>query len=144
LLSPRKVAELKWNRTINTAGRIGHNIPCDMYIEHLNRTVENLGSNINKQQCLEMIGKCLGTVKHICTRFENGADVHENKDYHTVPSFTKDLKLVIGTLLDNQVFKHEQSQPLMITSYKKAPMFWSINWESLLSWVKDKIIDLDI
>ena len=25
-LSPRKVAELKWNRTINTHGRIGHNM----------------------------------------------------------------------------------------------------------------------
>jgi len=30
LMSPRQVAELKWARTVNTVGRIGHNIPCDL------------------------------------------------------------------------------------------------------------------
>ena len=28
ILSTRQVAELKWGRTVNTVGRVGHNIPC--------------------------------------------------------------------------------------------------------------------
>ena len=64
-------------------------------MEHLNRIakqmMENLGSNINKPQCVQLIGKSLGVVKNICYRFQKEADVHENKDYHTIPSFKKDL-----------------------------------------------------
>ena len=37
ILSPRKLAELKWSRTINTHGKPGHNVPCDLHMEHLNR-----------------------------------------------------------------------------------------------------------
>jgi len=41
---------LPWGRTVNTVGRPGHNIACDLHMEHLNRRLksmmENLGSNI--------------------------------------------------------------------------------------------------
>jgi len=36
ILSPRKLCELKWNRTVNTHGKPGHNVPCDLHMEHLN------------------------------------------------------------------------------------------------------------
>ena len=84
--------------------------------------MENLGSNINRKQCREIVGKSLGTVKHICAIFEKEADVHENKEYHTIPSFPKDLKSVTAALIANQVFECERSQALMITSYRKLPV----------------------
>ena len=50
LLSPRQSLQLKWSRTINTHGLPGKNIPCDLYMEHLNResksALSGLGSNI--------------------------------------------------------------------------------------------------
>ena len=56
LLPPRQVAELKWERTVNTVGRTGHNVPCDLHMEHLNRLLkfmmENLGSKM-KPQCIK-------------------------------------------------------------------------------------------
>ena len=59
MLSPRKVAEIKWNRTVNTVGREGHDIPCDLHMEHLNRRLKlmmsTLGSNISKPQCIKDI-----------------------------------------------------------------------------------------
>ena len=49
LLSPRKVSELKWSRTVNTSGTKGKNILVDLHMEHLNRRLKimlrNLGSN---------------------------------------------------------------------------------------------------
>jgi len=72
LFSPRKVAELKWNRTINTVGRIGHNIPNDLHMEHLNRIMkcmmENLGSNINKKQCMEIVGNSEAYIPYLRRR----------------------------------------------------------------------------
>ena len=50
VLSPRKLSELKWSRTINTHGKAGHNVPCDLHMEHLNRRlkrcIRSAGSNI--------------------------------------------------------------------------------------------------
>ena len=36
LFSDRQVAQLKWSRCINTKGSRGHNVPCDLHLEHLN------------------------------------------------------------------------------------------------------------
>ena len=38
--SERKKAQLLWSRCINTRGYPGTNIPCDLYMEHLNRRLK--------------------------------------------------------------------------------------------------------
>lgn len=38
--SPRVAAQLLWNRVVNTKGKEGHNIPVDLHMEHLYRTVK--------------------------------------------------------------------------------------------------------
>jgi len=37
LLSQHKAAQVKWSRFVNTRGKHGYNIPCDLHLEHLNR-----------------------------------------------------------------------------------------------------------
>ena len=65
--------------------------------------MENLDSNINKPQCVKLIGKALGVVQNVCNRFEKEADVHENKDCHTISSFKKDsLSTVTQLVTDNE------------------------------------------
>ncbi len=48
-LPPRLAHQLKWSRFINSHGLPGHNISCDLHMEHLNRVaktaIERLGSN---------------------------------------------------------------------------------------------------
>ena len=46
VLSPRKVAELKWSRSINTQGRIGKNVPVDLHMEHLNQKLKMMMRNM--------------------------------------------------------------------------------------------------
>ena len=36
LLSDRQANQLTWSRFVNTRGRRGCNIPCDLHLEHLN------------------------------------------------------------------------------------------------------------
>ena len=49
--SEQKVTELRWSCAVNTHGWKGHNIPCDLHLEHLNCRLKcmigNLGSNTN-------------------------------------------------------------------------------------------------
>ena len=143
LMSPRQVAELKWARTVNTVGRIGHNIPCDLHMEHLNRRLkfmmENLGSNI-KPQCVQSVGRTLGVINKLCSRFEDEAGAYKNKDYHTFPAFKKDMAMIVCQLVSDNVFSEASQQKLI--SYKKSPLFQSFDWESVTEWLKEKIINL--
>ena len=77
LLSPRMAAQLAWSRTVNTHGRPGKNISCDLHLEHLNREVKNafggLSSNITEQSVkrisrsikgLSSVTRCFDNVNH--------------------------------------------------------------------------------
>ena len=72
LLSPRKAAQLKWSRCINTTGQVGANIPCDLHLEHLNRRLKgilrNLGSNITSKSIVKA-GQTVATVHRVCQVF---------------------------------------------------------------------------
>ena len=50
ILSERQKMELLWSRCINTRGYAGANIPCDLFMEHVNRRLKGvlhgMGSNI--------------------------------------------------------------------------------------------------
>lgn len=144
ICSPRQIAELKWGRTVNTVGRIGHNIPCDLHMEHLNRRLkfmmENLGSNI-KPQCVQTVGCTLGIISKLCSHFEDEADAMKNKSFHTFPSFKKDLAMIVSQLVSDNVLGETTTQKF--SSYTKTPLFQTFDWETITTWLKEKIINLD-
>ena len=51
IFSERKKAQLLWSQCVNTRGYQGRNIPCDLFMEHLNRRLKSIlrgmGANIN-------------------------------------------------------------------------------------------------
>ena len=65
LLSPRLAEQLLWSRFINTHGRPGQNIPCDLHLEHLNQALKTaiciLGARVIPH-AVERAGKCIGEV----------------------------------------------------------------------------------
>ena len=95
ILSERKVTELKWSRTVNTTGRPGCNIPCDLHMEHLNRRLTcmlgNIAPNTNSQ-AIERVANSLDVVNNVCKNFEE-VDARVNKPYHSYPTFSIDLKI---------------------------------------------------
>ena len=107
LLSPRKAAQLKWSRCINTTGQRGANIPCDLHLEHLNRRLKgilrNLGSNINPKSIIKA-GQMVATVYRVCRTFESTTTGKLNQTHHPYPSFCKDLNLVLDVLHKELVF----------------------------------------
>ena len=83
--------------------------------------------------------KRLGVVAEICTRFEQEAEIHDNKDFHIFYSFKKDLTTIVEKL--HNLF--DNSNPKILILYKKSPIVQSINLNKLTTWVVEKIINLN-
>ena len=142
LLSPRQVSEIKWNRTINTTGRKGKNIPVDLHLEHLNRRLkimmQNLGSNITPTTVARS-AKALGIIEQVCSQFSQDIGV-EVKDFHTIPSVKEDLLRIQQQLIDIEVFKVKLDR--QHSAYPKhKPCMQSINWEKIHEWIKERVVN---
>jgi len=144
-LSERKATELKWSRTVNTTGRVGCNIPCDLHMEHLNRRLKyligNLGPNANPK-AIERAAKSLGVVHQVCRQFEEQAGATINKPYASYPSFQKDFNKIVELLDKEQMFCVRNGRSLK--TYKESPLMSSFNWKNVGEWVKSKLIKVKI
>ena len=145
ILSPRKLCELKWSRTVNTHGKAGHNVPCDLHMEHLNRRLKNCirsaGSNVYPM-AIQRIAKSLGPVSHVCSQFEKELSFSENKDYHTFPSFKKDLNSIIQVLRAEEVLSDTNNR--CHSSYNRTPLLHGINWNKITEWLKEKLCNTNM
>ena len=134
LLSERKVTELKCSRKINATGQKGHNIACDLHMEHLNcqlkRMMANVGSN-KLQQPFLCIAKYFGIVSQICSNFISKSDITVSKPHHTYPSFNKDLDAILKELQSEGIFSVEDKQKL--TTFKRQPILQSVRGKMLKS-----------
>ena len=101
LFSPRQAHQLIWGRFINVHGRPGHNIPSDLFMEHLNRickmAVQGLGAN-KTANALQRVSKAVGILDEVMKKYDEDNAVREKLGKHTTSSYTKDMNLIINTL----------------------------------------------
>lgn len=73
ILPPMLAEQLKWSWFINTHGSAGHNISCDLHMEHLNKlakvAVEGLGAN-KTEKAIQRVGKAIGTMAGMIDTFD--------------------------------------------------------------------------
>lgn len=84
--------ELTWCRFVNIRGKARANIPVDLFMEHLNRTLKDylLGLGQNR-----LLSKQASLFKISCTL----CDLHPESIYHTCQKYGKDLQLVVDELV---------------------------------------------
>ena len=108
LFSPRMVAQLKWSRTINTVGRPGKNISCDLHMEHLNRlckgSMGGLGANISDRAVVR-VGKCLGPLSTIIDSFDEENGLPRESGSHAKKSTKQDCEKMLARLLEMKLFQ---------------------------------------
>ena len=125
VLSERKTGQLLWSRCINTQGRIGCNIPCDLHQEHLNRRLKtvlrSLGANITPKAVVHA-GKSLATVHKICLQFEiqTTSSTSTISGVHNIPSFEKDLKKVLALLIEENVMEPVSTRSHQSFTFKEG------------------------
>ena len=99
--STRLAEQVKWCRFINTQGLPGHNISCDLDLEHLNRVakiaIDGLGSN-KTDKAIQRIGRAVGTVMDTLINFDSINEVCHESGAHSTRSNKPDLKKVINEL----------------------------------------------
>jgi L1 cell adhesion molecule like protein len=108
ILPPHLAEQLKWSRCVNTHGLPGHNISCNLHMEHLNRVakvaIEGLGHNKSKK-AIERVGKAIGTITSSLDKFDSTNNVPAESGHHSTRSSYKDLLKVVNQLVKSKVFK---------------------------------------
>lgn len=140
--SPRMAAQLKWGRTVNTHGRPGKNVPCDLHMEHLNRVlkgaISGLGSNISDKAVLRM-GKCLGQMDRITNHFDDVNCLPSESGKHARKSEKEDCNKILQVLNEMRVFhltpgrKHANFPRFEANAAKK------LSCEDLKKWMKEQV-----
>ena len=95
LILPERLAEqLKWSRFINTHGHAGHNISCDLHMEHLNKiikvAVQGLGAN-KTEKAIQRVGRGIGTMADTMDTFVAVNNVPSMSRAHSNKSSEKNL-----------------------------------------------------
>lgn len=69
---------------VNTRGGKGKNVPVDLAMEHLNRTVKSyissLGANVSESSILQC-GRSLNGIMDVCTKFDNENGIKPESSY---------------------------------------------------------------
>ena len=140
ILSPRLSHQLVWSRFVNISGKEGHNIPCDLHMEHLNRvlkdSVEHLGANKTKDAIIR-VGKCIDQVDEVLRNYDVDNEVQSEFGYHTRASTEKDQKLVLDQLRSIQPFRYVSSRAHSAFSFSHTLMS-SLDSDKFHTWMKEK------
>ena len=112
-LPPRLRQQLKWSRCVNTSGKEGKNVPCDLAMEHLNRRLKtvlsNAGADINPPSILRA-AKSIGVVSSVCQEFEDSVHAHRERDRHSDVDDARDFQAVLEIVQENKVVLYQKER----------------------------------
>ena len=106
--------ELIWCRTVNSRGGAGNNIPADLFLEHLNRTLKEylngIGPNVSKNTIVQA-SKSLKCLLQISNHFDQVCNVRSVSMDHTKSSSQQDRDKIIHELaIESKVFNYIPGQ----------------------------------
>ena len=108
LLSPRKAHEVIWSQFCSTQGGSGHNLPCDLRMEHFNNEMKKatnaMGAN-KTPKAVQRISQASAGIEAVAKVMDNVSFVPKMSNMHTYKSSTSDEEVIIQTLLDLKPFE---------------------------------------
>ena len=110
LFSQHQAHQLLWSRFVNVYDLPSHNIPSDLFMEHLNRVckdaVRGLGAN-KTPQALVKIGRVVGILDNVMINFDEDNMVRQQLGRHEVANFRKDMITVVKVLINEELLVHK-------------------------------------
>ena len=147
MLPPRLAHQLVWSRFVNTHknNKPGYNIPCDLYIEHVNRMLKDYIHHLhaNKtESAICRVSQSMGPVNNIMKNFDQ-TNFLCRSDFHTASSSANDQDIVIKEIREAKVFEHRQGR-----SHHSFPKFCcnplnKLNYTDLVDWLKEHAKNID-
>ena len=140
VLPPRLAEQLKWSRFINVHGLPGHNISCDLHMEHLNRlaktAVEGLGAN-KAEKAIIRVGKTVGTLSTATENFDKQHHIPAASVGHAKKSSAKDLKKIVKLLQQQKVFRKTRGRKHKSFNKLKTNLIRTIKEDKLKEWMME-------
>ena len=141
LLSPREAERLKWNRTVNNHGRSGCNVAMDLALEHDNHLIKDmirgLGANISEAS-VRRICRAFFIIKTFLEHQDLETKVKKISGEHTKKSVKQDLKKVVQTLHEQNVFEKQPNREPM-SAFPDCPRDYLqlLDPKGLFSWINE-------
>ena len=131
-----------WSKFVNTHGKPGKNIPCDLHLEHLNRALKtaicHIGANIAPHAIVRG-GKCIGEMVSVCHHYDTLCGINPVSSAHSTVNLEKDLKIVVHELLSrSNVFEHTPNRSHASVKLKGS-IFSTVKKQKLLLWMKERL-----
>ena len=138
--TPRIAHELTWCRFVNNCGGAGNNLPVDLYMEHLNRTLKdylsNTGANISESSIIRA-GKSLHGLFQITTQFDRTSGVNPELLHHTKREYGKDLELILHELVStSHVFDYVPGRCHSTFKNIKPHITSNLDTDKLMQWLR--------
>lgn len=142
ILLPRNLAEqLKWSRFVNVHGLPGHNVSCDLHMEHLNRlvkvSIENLGAN-KSEKAIKRVAKAMGTLSKATKSFDSEVGISSISGKHSEKSQLRDLKTVTQQLIECDPFKYGTLKSLRSFPHLQRNVFKTLKEKEVKEWMVDR------
>ncbi len=142
ILLPCNLAEqLKWSRFINVRGLPGHNISCDLHMEHLNRlvkvSIEGLGAN-KSEKSIKRVAKAMGVLTKATNSFDCEVGIVSTSGKHSEKSQLKDLKTIIQQLVECDPFKSGAQRPLRSFPNLQRNVFKTLDEKKVKEWMVER------
>ena len=142
MLSPRQAHQLVWSRFINTRGLPGHNIECDLHMEHLNRICKNSikGMGANKtEKAIQRAAKAIGKSSAVVDNFARTTKHPSTSQKHSSADVTKDRDLILKELTSNNVFGKISGREHASFPNLSNTVMMGVGEKKLTDWIKDQI-----
>ena len=105
IFSKRQAHQLLWGRFVNVHGLPARNIPCDLYMEHLNRVCKEAirGLKANKiPNAITRVGRIVGILDSVVKSFDEENSVPEKSGNHKVASYNRDVNAIVKILVEEK------------------------------------------
>ncbi len=144
VLPPRLAEGVKWSRFVNTRGLPGHNISCDLHMEHMNKlvktSIEGLGAN-KAQKSIIRCGKMVGTLESTLDTFDKDNDVTKAHGVHAKAPYDKDFLKVVEQLSQMNVFSNTPGRDHKSFTHIHGPLIKSPNTDVVREWILDNFLE---
>lgn len=141
ILPPNLAEQLKWSRFVNVHGRPGHNISCDLHMEHLNRQVkvaiDGLGPNKSKK-AIGRVGKAMGILSEATKSYDAKVGINAPSGKHSDSKVMNDIKCVTEKLLDCDIFNPQTKQSHHSFLHLKKNLIRTLNEDKLKDWMVER------
>lgn len=126
---------------VNTRGGKGKNVPVDLAMEHLNRTVKSyissLGANVSESSILQC-GRSLNGIMDVCTKFDNENGIKPESIEHTRTSTSSDRDKIVKELIESKVFNYVPGRYHHSFKGIQPSISSVVNKGKLINWIQEQ------